>query len=147
MNRRSGKAGFALLEMLAILIVLGLVAGMAMPLLRRTPAQPQLKAEVTRMAAALRVTRAAAMARNRDTVFHIEPVERAYGSQVIARSVMDDRIEMGLSVASAERSQRGGAIRFFPSGRSTGGDVHFKLDGAQARVSVVWATGHVLVRD
>ena len=118
MNRRSGEAGFALLEVLAILIVLGLVAGMAMPLLRRTPAQPQLKAEVTRMADALRVTRAAAMAQNRDTVFHIEPVERAYGSQVIARSVMDDRIEMGLSVASANaRSAVAPSVSFRTAGR------------------------------
>jgi general secretion pathway protein H len=37
-------------------------------------------------------------------------------------------------------------IRFFPTGQSTGGDLRLRLEQAEARLQVIWATGHVIVQ-
>jgi hypothetical protein len=50
-----------------------------------------------------------------------------------------------MATAPPRRGAATGLIRFFPSGQSTGGDVRLRLDQAEMRLQVIWATGHVLV--
>jgi general secretion pathway protein H len=135
-----------LVEHLAGLAVISLVVVLATPLLRGTPAPAQVAADATQLAAALRVTRAAAMAQNREMSLLISPAARAYASPAIPGGSLDPRTEVTLVVAPRERSSAAGGVRFFPSGRSTGGDIRLRLRHAEARVQVNWATGHVSVR-
>jgi general secretion pathway protein H len=130
----SARAGFTLIEVLVVVAVVALVAAVSAPLLRKPP-RAQLQADATRMAAALRVTRAAAMAQNRAMDFAIDAQRRTYASPVIPASALDPRVEIAGQ----------GGVRFFPSGRSTGADIHLRLDRAAARVQVIWATGHVVI--
>jgi general secretion pathway protein H len=145
MSRSSADAGFTLVEVLVVLMILGLATTAAVPLLRKPPAPVRLKADVTRMAAALRVTRAVAMAQNRamDFVIQAEPV--TYASPAVPAAAMDPAIMLTMATAPPRRGATTGLIRFFPSGQSTGGDVRLRLDQAEMRLQVIWATGHVLV--
>ena len=145
MSRSSADAGFTLIEVLVVLMILGLATTAAVPLLRKPPASVRLKADVTRMAAALRVTRAAAMAQNQAMDFMLRAGPAAYASPVVSAEAMDPAITLTMATASSSRAAATGLIRFFPSGQSTGGDVRLRLDQAEMRLQVIWATGHVLV--
>jgi general secretion pathway protein H len=145
MSRSSADAGFTLVEILVIVAILSLIPALASPLLRRPPAPARLKADVTRLAAALRVTRAAALAQNREMDFVVRPGPRTYASPAIPVSSLDPAIDVGIIPAGAGRVIAPGTIRFFPSGQSTGGELRLRLDHAEARLQVIWATGHVVV--
>ena len=133
--------GFTLLEMLVVLAVLALIAAVSIPLLKQPP-RAQLAADAARVAAALRMTRSAAMAQNRQMDFAIDTDRRTYGSPVIPVSGFDPRVEIALHGQQGATMRAG--IRFFPSGRSTGADIRLRLQRAEARIKVMWATGDVV---
>ena len=83
MNNQSSTAGFTLVEILVVITILSVLSAMVIPALKRSSSQTRLKADTTRMAAAMRVTRAAAMAQNRPMDFVIDARRRSYGSPVI----------------------------------------------------------------
>lgn len=140
----AADAGFTLLELLVLVAVVSVAALIVAPLLSRPPSQAQLRADATRLAAALRVTRAAAMAQDREMVFVIDRERHTYLSPVIGASQIDAHIGIDTDLAESERQSRViGGIRFFPTGRSTGGDIRLRLSNADAHVRVSWATGHV----
>jgi general secretion pathway protein H len=145
MSRSGADAGFTLVEILVIVAVLSLVPALASPLLRKPPAPARLKADVTRLAAALRVTRAAAMVQNRDMDFVIRRGPRTYASPAIPISALDPATDVRVIASGTGRGVAPETIRFFPSGQSTGADVRLRLDHAEARLQVIWATGHVVV--
>jgi general secretion pathway protein H len=136
MNHQSSTAGFTLVEILVVISILSIMSALAAPVLKRSPSQTRLKADATRMAAAMRVTRAAAMAQNRPMDFVIDLKRPSYGSPVVPVSPMDPA-----TVIAANSRE----IRFFPSGQSTGSDIRLRLEQAEARLRVIWATGHVVV--
>jgi general secretion pathway protein H len=136
MNRDSSTAGFTLVEILVVITILSIMSALAAPVLKRPPSQTRLKADAARMAAAIRVTRAAAMAQNRPMDFVIDLKRPSYGSPVVPLSPMDP----ATIVATKSRE-----IRFFPSGQSTGSDIRLRLEQAEARLQVIWATGHVVL--
>lgn len=144
--RPGAKAGFTLFEALLVLVIMSLAAVVAAPALMR-PAGAQLRADASRLASALRVTRSAAMARGSELTFALDRETRSYASPVIAATGIDPRIEIDLVASALEQARPRDAIRFFPSGRSTGADIRLRLGGAETRISVSWATGHVLVRE
>src|SRR5919112_6273331 len=110
MNRQSSTAGFTLVEILVVITILSIMSALAAPVLRKSPSQTRLKADATRVAAAIRVTRAAAMAQNRPMDFVIDLKRPSYGSPVVPLSPIDPA--MVIAANSPE-------IRFFPSGQST----------------------------
>jgi general secretion pathway protein H len=138
-------AGFTLVELILALGIISFVVVLAAPSILRWSG-PQLKADAIRLASALRVTRAAALAQNREMTFAIDPAGRTFGSPVIPTASLDRRIAVDMLTAS--RGQPGlQAIRFFASGRSTGGDIRLRLEQREMRVLVNWATGDVIVRE
>jgi general secretion pathway protein H len=88
------------------------------------------------------------MAQNREMSLVIDAAQRTYASPVIPVSRMDPRIEIAMNIAEPERSSStSGGIRFFPSGRSTGGNIRLRLEKAEVRVQVIWATGHAVLEE
>jgi general secretion pathway protein H len=145
---RASAAGFTLVEILVVVAILSTLAMMAAPLLRRSPAQAQLRADVARLAAALRLTRAAAMAQNRAIGLSLYTESRTFVSPAVPAFALDPRTEVGMEIGDGGiNGGSGGMIRFFPSGRSNGGRIHLRLDQSVARVDVVWATGNVFVNE
>jgi general secretion pathway protein H len=136
MNRDSSTAGFTLVEILVVITILSIMSALAAPVLKRPPSQARLKADAARLAAAIRVTRAAAMAQSRPMDFIIDLKRPGYGSPVVPLSPMDPT-----TIVTTKSRE----IRFFPSGQSTGSDIRLRLEQAEARLQVIWATGHVVL--
>jgi len=136
------SAGFTLLEMLVVLAILGLVVALALPPLRRPPDNLRLEAATRNLASALRFSRAQAIARNADVVLTILADRGVFESSTGSVIQLDQEISVEMIFAAPERrGGAGGAIRFFPDGSSSGGDIVLTLDKRRARISVNWLTG------
>jgi general secretion pathway protein H len=143
-SRSDKAAGFTLLEMLVVLAILGLTAAMAVPLLSRGSEALRLETASGELAAALRVTRSAAIVRNTQTTLVIDVNRRTFGSPVVAQRSFAPNIDAKLTYASGIRSAPSdGGFQFFPDGSSTGGDVTLSLRGKQVKLCVDWLTGTV----
>jgi general secretion pathway protein H len=141
---RIGEAGFTLIEMLIVLAILALTATFAGPLLSSGSEGVRLEMAAGELAAALRVTRSAAITRNTPTTLTIDVDRRTFGSTVVSQRSFAPNIEAKLTFASGIGSAPSdGGFQFFPDGSSTGGDVTLSLRGKQARLCIDWLTGTV----
>jgi general secretion pathway protein H len=136
------SAGFTLLEMLVVLAILGLVAALAIPTLRRPPDNLRLEAATRNLASALRLSRAQAITRNTDVVLAVDADRRIFASSTGLSIELDQEISVKMIFAAPlRRGRAAGAIRFFRDGTSSGGDIVLSLNKHRARISVNWLTG------
>lgn len=134
--------GFTLFEMLVVLMILSLVTALALPSLRRTPEHLRLEAAGRRLASALRFSRVAAIARNADVVLTVDAERRSFAFSGGSTIQLETEISVQMIFAAPLRRGRGaGAIRFFPDGTSSGGDIVLALNQRRVRISVNWLTG------
>lgn len=137
--------GFTLIEMLAALAVLAMVALIGAPLGMRAIDGMELRATAREMAAALAQTRARAIGQGRPAVLSIEPATPGYRIADGPLVMLPAGIALG-ATAAAELSDLPGniaRIAFFPDGASTGGSVTLSRDGTAYRIAVDWLTGQV----
>jgi general secretion pathway protein H len=136
------SAGFTLFEMLAVLAIVGLVAAVAIPSLRRPPDNLRLEAATRSLASALRLSRAQAIGRNTDVVLTVHADRRTFASSTGLRIELDQEISVEMIFAAPlRRGRAAGAIRFFRDGTSSGGDILLTLNKRRVRISVNWLTG------
>ncbi len=134
--------GFTLLEMLVVMTILALVAVLVVPLLARPPDTLRLEAATRDVIGALRLTRAAAIARNIEMTLMIDADKRIVESPAIPPRALAPDIVVQLTIAKPEQvgPSRGG-FRFFPDGSSTGGDLTLTMRDRKVRICVNWMTG------
>ena len=143
MNER----GFTLLELLAVLAIIGTVLAFIPGFMLR--GQPGLDVDVAArtIADALRQARSHAVLQNRDQLFALDVEQRLFrvaGQRAPVQ--MDKDIEVTFQTVRSELlSERIGQIRFFPDGSATGGRIGLTLDGRHVEVEVDWLTGLVSV--
>ncbi len=142
MTRCTTNAGFTLLEMLIVIAILGLVGTIAIPALLRPSDRLQLQASTRDIVNALRLTRAAAIARSTPMTLVIDLDKGALESPVVPARTFVKGLEARLKIAEPERvSPSRGGFRFFADGSSTGGEISLALKGLTAKVCVHWLTG------
>ncbi|MEH2499828.1 general secretion pathway protein H [Bradyrhizobium sp. AZCC 1678] len=141
---RSRCEGFTLVEMLVVLTIIALTTTFAAPLLSGGSEGLRLDMASSELAAALRVTRSAAVTRNAQMALFIDVDRRTFRSSVVSERPFAPNIEAKLTFASAMQSAASnGGFQFFPDGSSTGGDVTLSLRGKQTKLCVDWLTGTV----
>ena len=127
-------AGFTLIEMIVVLVVLGLVVSIVLsrgPL--RSPTL-DLRAAARVLAAEMRGARTRAIDDDRDVVFTIDPDHRDYGVRGGARRPLP---------AGLELATRPAPVVFHPDGSASGGAVTLTENGRQLAIRVDWLTGAV----
>jgi general secretion pathway protein H len=146
--RANGIRGFTLLEMLAVILLIGIAAAAVSISVTQGLASARINAASSELAGALRATRAQAIVRGQEQHFDVDT--RADTYRDIKQN--DVRLPKGvrLSITSAQDDQPNdhtGRIRFFPDGSSTGGRITLQSGKRQWHVNVSWLTGEVRVVD
>lgn len=147
-SARSGRAGFTLLELVVVLVILGLAAGLLVPRLTGSGGVAA-KQQALATAGLLRAARAEAVSGARETLVLIDlDRHRLERTGTEASLAYDTGIAVTAEAAEVERrSARVLGIRFFPNGGSTGGKLWIGDGPRRLLVSVGWLTGRVSVEE
>lgn len=140
---RAPDAGFTLLEMLVVLVIVGLTISVAWATGRSK--EPDLRMLSTQLATELNFARVSAITENRSVAMIVDQSSRSLRS-TSSRSGMHlpDAVRMTFSpLEGIGRVSAGGGLVFFADGSSSGGA--FKLSGSSHAVvvRVDWLSGAV----
>ena len=142
---RPGERGFALIEILCVLAIIGLLAAIILPAIPRTTTRAKLESYAVETAALLKADRNVALRRQIQVRTTIDAEARWIRSGVTGRIIRlpnDVRLEAMLASRCADRTA-GRSIEFFPSGMSCGGVIALARPGMGYEVRVNWLTGGV----
>jgi general secretion pathway protein H len=144
-ERGSGDAGFALIEMLCVLAIIGLLAAIILPAIPRATTRTKLEGYAVQAAALLKADRNAALRRQIQVTTQIDAEARSIRSGVTGRIIrLPDDVSLDAMLASRCGGQSAGrSIDFFPSGMSCGGVIALARPGMGFEVRVNWLTGGV----
>ncbi|NII12069.1 GspH/FimT family pseudopilin [Oleiagrimonas sp. C23AA] len=147
LSARRGARGFTLLEMLAVILLIGIAATVVSVSISHGLSGARVRAAGSDLSAALRYTRAQAIVHRRSEVLRVDVAARSY--QAPGRPAKRLPSGMALKVTSASGDQQGGhlaGIRFFPDGSSTGGRITLRRGAREWHVNVAWLTGAIEVK-
>lgn len=143
------QAGVTLVELLVVLLLMGILAAMAVPMLGSGVSTSELKGAAREVAAGLRYARSDALATRRETraVFDLE--QRTFRIDRDARlHQLPKKVDLKLFTAQSDLvDDKTGAIRFFPDGGSNGGRLTLTAGERKYEVDVDWLTGRVAILD
>jgi general secretion pathway protein H len=123
-ERDAADAGFTLIEMIVVLVILAVMAGLVVARGPMHSATLDLRVAAENVARAMRAAQARAIATDRSVQFTLDAARHAY------------RI-----------NAPPGGIRFAPDGSSTGGEIELVSGSRHIRIMVSWLTGRVSVLD
>lgn len=141
----SGERGFALIEILCVLAMIGLLAAIILPSVPRTTSRARLEGIAVDVAAMLRADRNTALRRHAVVATEVDAAARRIRSGVTGRSIRlpaDVELNALLAQTCADRIV-GRSIDFLPSGMSCGGVIGLVRPGMGYEVRVNWLTGGV----
>ena len=143
---RQSEAGFTLLEMLTVLVILGMAASLVALSVSRGSDRMTLSALATEIASRARAARSVAIETGRDAMLSVDMERRSIDSPG-RRSLLPIPADIDLDVVASATEQRGSvtAIRFFPDGASSGGTIRLSQSGSSYEIRINWFTGRVHV--
>ena len=140
-----GEAGFALIEILCVLAIIGMLAAIILPAIPRATSRARLESYAVETAALLKADRSAALRRQIQVATQVDAAARSIRSGITGRVIRlpnDVSLDAILASRCADRSA-GRSIDFFPSGMSCGGTIALTRPGMGYQVRVNWLTGGV----
>jgi general secretion pathway protein H len=144
-ERSRGEAGFALIEIVCVLAIIGLLAAIILPAIPRATSRARLESYAVETAALLKADRSAALRRRIQVATEVNAESRLIRSGVTGRVLRlpgDVAVQAVLASRCADRAA-GHSIDFFPSGMSCGGTIALARPGMGFQIRVNWLTGGV----
>ena len=138
------ERGFTLLELIVSLFVIGLAIGLVIPAVGRGTDTLRGRAEVAGFSAMLRYARDQAITTQRGYAVVIDPGARR-SSLVAAPDEVKQSRAWPADLEIAATPPEALAVRFEPSGLSSGGDFRVTIKNTRYRVTVDALTGRVRV--
>ena len=145
MSRARNEAGFTLIEVLVVLVILGLSIAL---IVSRGPARSagfDLRATAGDIAQQLRIARSEAIATDRITRFTLDPADRRYETNGVAGPLLPPELALTMTTVTGGAPRPLGAITFAPDGSSSGGRVVLVVGANAVTVVVDWLTGRVSI--
>ena len=143
MSNADHRAGFTLVEMMAVMLIVALVATLAVTLTRGS-GRPELKAVTLQAAALLRRERIGAWLTGRERTISLDSLSRTLigdGGGVVAIP-RDIRLDV---LSAREEAPLLTVVRFHPDGASTGAELRFSRENVRYDIQVNWYTGGVTI--
>lgn len=140
-----GERGFALIEILCVLAIIGMLAAIILPAIPRSTTRAKLESYAVATAALLKTDRSAALRRQIQVATQVDAASRSIRSGATGRVIRlpnDVALDAILASRCADRIA-GRSIDFFPSGMSCGGVIALSRPGMGVEVRVNWLTGGV----
>jgi general secretion pathway protein H len=138
--------GFTLFEMLAVILLIGIVASAVSVSVSQGLASARVSAASGELAAALRWTRAEAIVRGQEMTLEVDTAHDTYRVPGKNEIHLPQGMKLGLTSAKEDQlNDHTGRIRFFPDGSSTGGRVTLQREKREWHINVAWLTGAVSV--
>jgi general secretion pathway protein H len=137
--------GFALIEILCVLAIIGMLAAIILPAIPRSTTRAKLESYAVAAAALLKSDRSAALRRQIQVATQVDAASRSIRSGATGRVLRlpnDVAFDAILASRCADRIA-GRSIDFFPSGMSCGGVIALSRPGMGLEVRVNWLTGGV----
>jgi general secretion pathway protein H len=141
----AGTTGFALIEMLCVLAIIGLLVAIIFPAIPRATSRAKLESYAVETAALLKADRTAALRRQIQVTTQVDAETRSIRSGITGRVIRfpaDVLLDTYLASRCADKNA-GRSIDFFPSGMSCGGTIALARPGMGYQVRVNWLTGGV----
>ena len=152
MRTRGHSAGFTLLEMLVVLVIIAAASLLAMAAFGGGMRGMQVRSSAREIAAQLRFARAVAISTGEPQDVVIDPRARSWRGAKGRSGSLPGEGEVVFTGAAAGQfadtanDEGKGVVRFFPDGAATGGRVRLLANGAGWDVDVRWLTGEVVMR-
>jgi len=140
-----GEQGFALIEILCVLAIIGMLAAIILPAIPRATTRAKLESFAVETAVLLKADRNAALRRQIQVTTQVDAASRAIRSGVTGKVIRwpsDVSVDAILASRCADRVA-GRSIDFFPSGMSCGGTIALARPGMGFEIRVNWLTGGV----
>jgi general secretion pathway protein H len=145
-NDKSGQAGFTLIEVLVVLVILGLTVALV---LARGPARsPRLEARAaaSEVAQTLRLGRSRAIADDRPAAVTLDVSSHWLTLDGVRQAALPVALPLAALMADGSRPRRA-VFEFASDGSATGGTVALGSGARRLLVTVDWLTGRVDVVD
>ena len=141
--------GLTLLELLIVIALMAIVAGMVSPMFGGPVSTSELRSSARQLAAGLRLARSEALSERRETFLVIDVAGKRFKVDRDAQAhALPAKIELKLYTAQNDLvSDSVGSIRFFPDGGSNGGRITVASGARKFDVDVDWLTGRVAILD
>ena len=125
--------GFTLLELVLVLLLMGLIAGLTLPFVVSTLDRIKLQSEVRQIASAIQFTRSEAISRKTLLTFNADINKSQYWlaipkqEEVTQSKPIDETVKI-MDYQRADETLTEGTfmILFYPRGNSSGGTIRFK---------------------
>ena len=140
--------GFTLLEMLAVILLIGIAAAAVSVSVTQGLASARINAASSELAAALRATRAQAIVKGAQQNFDLDTRSETYLNLKQQPVALPKGLKLSITSAKDDQpNDHTGRIRFFPDGSSTGGRITLTSGKREWHINVSWLTGEVRVLD
>lgn len=147
MTSRRHHAGLSLVELLLVVALIAVAAGVAAATLGGGRAGAELRGAARTLAEELRYTRAQAIVSGREQVFRLDVDTRHWQAAGKRDGQLPASVTVTATTARNEQQARGDAtVRFFPDGAATGGRYVLAHGDARWQVEVAWLTGEVTLQ-
>lgn len=139
------QRGFSLLEIVVVVALIALLAGLAASTIGQALPGQQLRGSARELVTALRFTRAQAIASGREQVFELDVGNRRWRAAGQRDGEVPEEIELEVTTAREPGVRRSevAVVRFFPDGAATGGRIVLLRGDAAWRIDIGWLTGEV----
>jgi general secretion pathway protein H len=140
----AARAGFALIEILCVLAIIGMLAAIILPAIPRATSRAKLESYAVETAALLKADRSAALRRQIQVATQVDaPRARSAPASPAACRAAHDVASMRSWRRAVRDRNAGRSIDFFPTGMSCGGTIALQRPGMGFEVRVNWLTGGV----
>jgi len=144
MRNADREAGFSLIEVVAVMLIIALVSGLAVAMMPGT-GRAQLKAVALETAALFRRERLGAVLTGRNRVVSLDGERRSLvgdGGDVVA---IPRDVVVNILGVDEQLSGRQTVVRFHPDGASSGRVLRLSRQGTEYEIRVNWYTGGVAI--